>query len=45
MIKEDNLGDTSKLYLTLQEAGSLSSQEFRELQSGVEGRKLLQDKE
>lgn len=42
---KDNLGDTHKLYLTLHEAGSLHSQEFRELQSGTEGRKLLEDKE
>lgn len=42
---KDNLGDVNKLYLTLNEASSLHSQEFRELQSVAEGRKLFQDKE
>ena len=38
MIKEDNLGDTNKPYLTLHEAGSLHSQGSRELQNVAEGR-------
>ena len=31
MIKEDNLGHTNKVYLTLHEEGSFHSQEFGEL--------------
>ena len=38
MIKEDNLGDTNKLYLTVYEVGSFSVS--WELQKGTEGRKL-----
>ena len=34
MIKENNLGDKSKLYLILHEVGTLHSQESREVQIG-----------
>lgn len=44
-IKEDDLGDISKLYLTLRELSSLSSPGSRKLQNGVGGKKLLKDKE
>lgn len=44
MIKEDNLGDKNKLYLTLHEADSLHTQELGEWQGGTEGWKLLEDK-
>ena len=42
MIKEDNLGDTNKHYLTLHDSERESL--FRELQNGAGGRKLLWDK-
>lgn len=43
MIKEDNLDDTNKIYLPLDEAGRQSP--FTELWNGAEDRELLQAKE
>lgn len=40
MIKEDNLGDTNKLYLTLYEVGNLF---FVELQNGWEAGNFYKD--
>lgn len=41
MTKEDNLGDTNKLYLTFHEVDGLCSQESGEPQNGAEAREIL----